>query len=322
MPRRVVTAGTAALLALTAACGGSSPGDGDGGAGTTTINVGVIPITDIAPLHLGIKHGFFEERGLQVETKGAQGGAAIVPGVMSGEFQFGFSNVVSLMLARDKGLPLRIVANGNNSTGKEGDDFSAVVVPENSSIDSPTDLQGKKVAVNTLQNIGPVSVNAAIRRAGGNPSRNPVNYTEMALPDMPPALEQGRIDAAWVVEPFTTITLQAGAKPVLWNMAALGDNTMIAAYFTSQQYVQENPEVVQKFRAAINESLKYAQQHRDETRDIITEYTEIKPEVLEELRLPVWSTEINRGSLRQWSRMASREGYIDDPIDLDKLLLR
>lgn len=324
MLRRMVTVGAAAVLALTAACGGSSgdsaSGGGDGGEGTTTVNVGVIPIADIAPLHLGVQQGFFEERGLEVETQQAQGGAAIVPGVASGEFQFGFSNVVSLMLARDKDLPIQLVANGNNSTGNPGEDFSAVVVPEDSSIEGPTDLQGKKVAVNTLQNIGPVSINNAIREAGGDPSENPVNYTEMALPDMQPALEQGNIDAAWVVEPFTTISLQAGAEPVLWNMAELGDNTMIAGYFTSKQYAQQNPEVVESFRAAMNESLQYAQQNRAEARDIITEYTEIEPEVVEEMMLPAWSSQINRESLQQWSEMTNRDGFIEEPVDLDALL--
>lgn len=326
MLRRMATAGAAALLALTAACGGSASdgssggGGGGGGGGTTTVNVGVVPIADIAPLHLGIKKGFFEEQGLDVQTQQAQGGAAIVPGVMSGEFQFGFSNVVSLMLARDKGLPIKLVANGNNSTGNPGEDFSAVVVPEDSSIEDPTDLQGKKVAVNTLRNIGPVSINNAIREAGGDPSENPVNYTEMALPDMQPALEQGNVDAAWVVEPFTTISLQAGMQPVLWNMAELGDNPMIAGYFTSAQYSQQNPEVVESFRAAMNESLQYAQENREEARDVITDYTDIEPQVVEEMMLPAWSSEINRDSLQQWSQMTNRDGFIENPVDLDALL--
>lgn len=323
MLRRMATASAAALLGLAAACGGSSPegsSGGDGGGGTTTVTVGVVPIADIAPLHLGIEKGFFEEEGLDVQTQQAQGGAAIVPSVASGEFEFGFSNVVSIMLARDQGLQTRIVANGNNSSGEPGEDFSAVVVPEDSSIENPTDLQGKKVAVNTLQNIGPASINRAIREAGGDPSENSVNYTEMALPDMQPALEQGNIDAAWVVEPFTTMALQAGMEPILWNMAELGDNAMIAGYFTSAQYAQQNSEAVQSFRTAMNRSLQYAQENPDEARDVISSYTDIEPEVLQEMMLPAWSSEMNRDSLQQWSQMIHRDGFIDEQIDIDALV--
>lgn len=320
MLRRIVLTGSAALLALTAACGGSSgtqSGDGGGG-GTTTINVGIIPITDVAPLYLGVKKGFFAERGLKVKTQTAQGGAAIVPGVVSGQFQFGFSNIVSLLLARDQGLPVKIVANGNNSTGKVGEDFSAVVVPEDSSIKDVADLEGHSVAVNTLQNIGPVSINAAVEEAGGDPSK--VKYVELALPDMQSALAEGRVDAAWLVEPFTTMGLQGGNRPVLWNFAEMGPNQIIAGYFTSEQYAQQNPETVKAFQAAMQESLTYAQSHREEAREIITTYTEIEPDLLKEVVLPVWQTDINRDSVEQWAELGRKYGIISKPVDLDALL--
>lgn len=324
MRRRILSVGAAAAVLMAAACGGGGDqGGGNGSGELTTINVGVIPITDIAPLHLGIEQGFFEKRGLDVQTQNAQGGAAIVPNVVSGQAQFGFSNVVSLMLARDRGLPLRIVANGNNSTGQQGEDFSAVMVSPDSSIQDATDLQGKNVAVNTLQNIGPVSINEAIRQAGGDPSQNPVNYTEMALPDMLPALEQGNIDAAWLVEPFVTMaSQQQDAQAVLWNMAALGDNTMIAAYFTTRQYAEQNPEVVTAFREGMAESLEYAQNNLDEVRDVIPGYTELDPELVQELMLPQWQNEINRESLQQWADLTLNEGYIDSPVDVNQLLMQ
>lgn len=321
MLRRIVITATAALLALTAACGGGSGdggGGGQGGGGTTTVNVGIIPITDVAPLYLGIEKGFFSERGLKVQTQTAQGGAAIVPGVVSGQFQFGFSNVVSLLLARDQGLPITMVANGNNSTGEVGEDFSAVVVPEDSSIQDAADLEGRSVAVNTLQNIGPASINAAVEEAGGDPSK--VKYVELALPDMQPALEEGRVDAAWLVEPFTTQGLDAGNRAVLWNFARMGDSQIIAGYFTSQQYAQQNPEVVRKFQAAMQESLKYAQNNREEARDIIPSYTEIEPQLLDKVVLPQWQAEISRDGVKQWEQLARKYGIVSKPVDLNALL--
>src|SRR4051794_37798647 len=85
----------ASALSL-AACGGSdgsSGSSGDGTTATTKVSVGVIPIIDVAPLYLGIAKGFFSKRGLEVKPVPAQGGAAIVPAVVSGSQQFGFSNV-------------------------------------------------------------------------------------------------------------------------------------------------------------------------------------------------------------------------------------
>ena len=127
--RRLLTGLTAVTALVTAsACGssdGSGPSDGTASSGgTTTLKVGVIPIVDVAPLYLGQQKGFFTERGLKLSLTPAQGGAAIVPGVVSGQFQFGFSNVTSLMIAQANNVPVKAVANGIASTGVPGKEKS------------------------------------------------------------------------------------------------------------------------------------------------------------------------------------------------------
>ena len=138
-----------------------------------------------------------------------QGGAAIVPGVVSGQFQFGFSNITSLMIAQTKGVPVKVVANGVASTGKAGEDFGGVVVRRRTARSRrPPDLAGKKVAVNTLKNIGDTTVRESVRKAGGDPSK--IKFVEMPFPDMPAALDDGQVDAAWVVEPSLSAIAGAG----------------------------------------------------------------------------------------------------------------
>ena len=97
--------------ALIGACGDDdSGGSGGGGSEVTKLKVGVIPIADVAPLYLGMQKGFFKEENLEIEPQLAEGGAAIVPSVVSGDYQFGFSNVTSLVIAASKNLPVQIVA--------------------------------------------------------------------------------------------------------------------------------------------------------------------------------------------------------------------
>lgn len=327
--RRAVAMGAAALLAPLVACGdgngGAAAGCGGGSIGEdeplsepTTVAVGTIPIVDVAPIYLGQEQGFFEDRGLELEMATAEGGAAIVPGVMSGEFQFGFSNLTSLLIACDQGLGVQVVANGNNSTGQAEQDFGAVVVPADSSIQDAADLEGHTVAVNTLENIGTTTVNASVREAGGDPSQ--VEYTELEFPDMPLALEEGHVDAAWVVEPFLTITTQSGARPVAWNFVDTAPNLMVADYFTSTEYAEEHADVVAAFAAAMNESLEYAQAHPDEARQVVTTYTDIDRELVGQLTLPDWPSELNRESADVLNELAVDDGLIEEPVDLDQLL--
>jgi len=68
-----------------------------------------------------------------------QGGAAIVPGVVSGQFQFGFSNFTSLLIVQTKNVPIKVVANGVASTGVTGKDFGGVTVKKDSPIKTAAD---------------------------------------------------------------------------------------------------------------------------------------------------------------------------------------
>jgi len=56
----------------------------------------------------------------QTEPVPAQGGAAIVPAVISGDDQIGFSNMVSLILAAAHGLPVMAVAYGAGINEQRG----------------------------------------------------------------------------------------------------------------------------------------------------------------------------------------------------------
>jgi NitT/TauT family transport system substrate-binding protein len=310
-------------LALATACGGSDDasdqGDSSSGAsGSTKVTVGVIPIVDVAPIYLGIQKGFFSDEGLDLSLQTAQGGAAIVPAVMSNQYQFGFSNVTSLLLGSSQGLGLKIVASGNATTGDVKKDFGGVVVKANSPIKTAADLAGKKVAVNTLNNINTTTVNEAVRQAGGDPSG--IKYVELGFPDIAPAIDKGDVEAGQLVEPFLTQALDAGDRLVTSNYAATDPHLEVGAYFTSAAYAAKNPKIVEEFTSAMNKSLQYADSHQDEARDILKSYTDIDAATLAKITLPKWPTEINRAAVQKLSDLAVKDGLYKTAPDLDKLL--
>lgn len=317
----------AALLALPAllavsACGssGSPEGEAEEPAASgelTPVTVGVIPIVDVAPIYLGVSEGIFEEAGLDVTLELAQGGAAIVPAVVSGDYQFGFSNNTSLLLATDNGVPLKAVAAGNFTTGAEPD-FGAVVVPDDSDIAAAEDLGGHTVAVNTLNNIGDSTIRNVVEAAGGDESS--LQFVEMGFPDMPAAVAGGQVDAAWIVEPHLTRALQQGARVVSWNFAETDPDLMVASYFTSQQYATENADVVEAFSSAMAESLDFAEENPDAARAILDEYTDIDPEVKEQMTMPRFSSEFSDDSMQLLADLAVQYGLVDSEIDFTALL--
>ncbi|KND44740.1 MULTISPECIES: ABC transporter substrate-binding protein [Streptomyces] len=319
MRRLLIGLAAGALFVTATACGSSGPGGGDAGSGgTTTLKLGVIPIIDVAPLYLGEKKGFYSKRGLELEPTLAQGGAAIVPGVVSGQFDFGFSNMTSLLVAQSKNVPVKAVVNGVASTGKAGADFAEIMVRKGSPLKTASDLEGKKVAANTLGNICDTSVNESVRKDGGDPSE--VEYVEMPFDQMPAALAKGQVDAACVVEPALAAIKSQGGTVLASNFVDVSPYLTVAMYFTSQKYAAENPETVKKFQEATAESLAYADAHPDEVRQIITTYTKIPRNLLETVVLPHWPAEPDRASIERLGELGQKDGLFEKTPDLDELL--
>jgi NitT/TauT family transport system substrate-binding protein len=318
MRRPLVSLLVAAVLMVAAGCGSSDDQSGGAsGGGPQQVKVGIIPILDVAPIYLGKQKGFFTSRNIELTLESGQGGAAIVPGVVSGQFQFGFSNVTSLLIAQSRGLPLKVVSNGVASTGKDKADYGGVVTRDDT-IKTAADLAGKQVAVNTLKNIGDSTIRASVRKAGGDPSS--IKFVELAFPDMPAALEAGRVDAVWVVEPFLSATIAQGGRLVASNYVDAAPDLTVAVYFTSEQLMRSDPDLVKRFTEAMTESLAYADAHPDEARQVLTSYTQIDEAVIKELTLPKWPAEINRASVETLATLAVQDGLVTEQPDLAALL--
>ena len=266
MRRSPLVALLAAVTLALAACGGSDDDPAPAASGQPDkVNAGVIAIVDVAPIYLGKEKGFFSKRNIDLTLTTAQGGAAILPAVLSGQYQFGFSNTISLLLATSQKAPVKVVSNGNNSTGVDGKDFAGLFVKADSPIRSPKELVGKTVAANTLKNIVETSVRASVKKDGGDAAA--VKFTELPFPEQVPALQAGRVDAIFVVEPFQQAAVAAGARKIASSYVDAAPDLTVAMYFTSQQLLSSDADLVSRFTEAMKESLAYADAHPDEVRD-------------------------------------------------------
>jgi NitT/TauT family transport system substrate-binding protein len=311
-----------AAALLVAGCGGDDDGGDGGGSGgggeAVTLKVGVIPIADVAPLYLGMKKGFFKDEQLTIEPQLAEGGAAITPAVLSGDFQIGFSNTISLLIAASKDLPIQIISQGVLAGKDRSEAWADLLVLKDGPIKQPSDLEGKTIAVNTLNNICEVTIKASLEKDGV--AVDQLEFAEVPFPDMNAALEQGRVDAACVVEPFVSQGKAGKARGIDPFYIRTAPDLTVATYFTSTQYAEENADVVDRFVGAMNRSLEYAQSNPDEVRDILLEYTEIPPEAADQIKLPIWRTDLNEPSIELLAELSQKYGLIEEPPDLETLI--
>jgi len=311
-------ASLAFLAGLLLACGGTSGNPAPAASQApepVSLRVGLIPIVDVAPVYLGVQQGFFKEQNLTLDLQLAQGGAAIVPAVVSGDYQFGFSNLVSEILAVGKGLKLQVVSQGVQATDNKDKDPWAILAL-GSTLTSCKSLEGKTIAVNTLKNIGEISIKAACEAQGANVSS--YKLIEMNFPDMLPAMQAGRIDAMWTAEPFSTQAKQAGAHVISYNMVAVQPHMTVATYFATADYVGGHKDVVTRFKKAVDKSLDYATAHPDAVRQIVGTYAKIPPAALSEMVLPYWSHDVNKASINKVVDLMVKYGLVAQKPDLSQ----
>ena len=313
-----ITAAVCLSLAL-AACGGGDGGSDDGG--PREVSVGMLPIVPTAALHAGIEQGFFKERGIELKIETGQGGAALVPTVMTGELEFATSNPVSLLTAADKGLDVRVVSHWSADHEQADDAINAVMATKDSGMTSAKDLEGKTVAVNTLKSMGDLTINEAVRRDGGDPSK--VKYIELGFPDMPAALAKGNADAVWVPEPFMSGLLADGNVTVTNPTAVAVAGMPTQLMFASSAFAEEGAELVKDMTAALEETLAYAQENPDAVRAQIPQVNpNIKAGTAKAIKLEEFGTDLREPQLTRIGELMHAAGWIDKEPDISALLGR
>jgi NitT/TauT family transport system substrate-binding protein len=296
------------------AAGGSEAAAGE--PEVTELTVGQLPVVDVAPLQLAISEGYFEEEGLTVSTENAQGGAALVPALVSGELDVIFSNYVSLFLAENEGLGLRIVAEANRAAPG----FSSVSVLPGSPVQAPGDLAGRRIAVNTLNNVGSLAINAVLESEGVDPST--VQYLEVPFPDMGPTLERGDVDAAWLVEPFTTAvagTLQT--RSVLDPFSGPTDGLPVAGYAVTADFAEDNPNTVAAFQRALDRATQEVAANPEVVAEVLPSYTQLSADVAGRLNLPEYVAAADASQLQRVADLMGEQGLLPEPLDVGAIVV-
>lgn len=311
----------ASAAALLTACGGAGGGSAESATtdgGLVKVNVGTIPAILSAPLFVGIEEGIFEKHGLDVTVNFADGGAAVIPSVLSGENQFGYSNTVSQLAAIDQGLPLKLVQPAwAPCCIPEEDDHGLLVLPD-SGFDEPKDLEGANIAVNTLQNIGEVHIRRAFDNLGV--SHENLTWTQLPFSDMGEALARGDVDAIWVSEPHRTPGLNKGWKQIVAPGVQSFPDQVGGYYSTSQSYAEANPDVVKSFRDAMIEVNTFAEENPARVGEVAVAEMGIDAAIIDQVNFPKFPVEDDGQALRDYGAAVVQYGIIDEePADYDAL---
>jgi NitT/TauT family transport system substrate-binding protein len=308
-------------IALTlSACGsGGDTGTGGGPASSgglekTHLLVGVVPVPSSAPLFIAEKRGFFKEEGLTVKTEIIQAPQAVMPKILNGSMDAFLTSYVSLMAINDSGAAkLKLFQHSQEAAPG----VAGVVVAKGSPVKAPADLRGKTIAVNVLKALGQTLTNAHLQEAGLKPED--VKYVPVQFADQLTALSSGKVDAAWLVEPFLTAAKKSGATQIIDTTDGVTAGVPIDGWGVSEQWLTANPKTAAALHRALAKAQQIASADRTAIDEVVPTYTQIPADAAAAMTLGTFSMRPDQAGVQKLADLLQGYGYIKTKVDVAQL---
>lgn len=285
------------------------------------LKVSIIPIMDVAPLFAAQKEGYFKEQGLEIDTAPTAGGAIGIPGLMAGAYDLVFTNVVSTVLAKAQGLPVRIVTPGS-AVGDSGDGGAGLLVRKGEGLKTGANFAGKSIGVNTQKNIIWLYARAWVQKTGGDPAK--VTYRDVPFPQMVDALKGKRVDAIFAVDPFLTIGKEDPQLELIGSpYIVVQPGVAVAQYVATEDFIAKNPETVKRFNAAMQKGIEWVTRNLNtpQLTELIAGYTKIQPAMLAKMSaLPPPPRRVDTAQITRTIALMKEHELIATEVTVDSLM--
>ncbi|MBQ3600904.1 MAG: aliphatic sulfonate ABC transporter substrate-binding protein [Lachnospiraceae bacterium] len=195
-------------------------------------------------------------------------GPAEVEALFSGDVDMGYIGPVPAVSANVKSNGDVVVLTGATQGGE------VLVARADAGIESVADLSGKVVAIPQIGNTQHISLLQLLSSNGLKPvtEGGNVTVTAVANADVGNMLDRGDIDAALVPEPWGATLMEKGAKLVLGSEDIyMNGEYNTAVVVVRKEFLEKNPEIVEKFLEAHGMATDAINNNRDEALKTINE---------------------------------------------------
>ena len=203
------------------------------------------------------KMGYFAEEGLEVEWLKFTSGAPEIAAMASGDLQFGYIGQGALKLCAEGQADVVSLSHLTNS--------EAILVRTGSGINSFEDIKGKKLATELGTN-GEVLLNMACEKY--QVSREEIEVINMPISNAIAAFIGGSVDAVVAWGPDLT-NIRNNVDEELTAVVETKDFVdmvpFLGSWIANPEYIDGNPDIVQRFQRALSKCYDYRASHLDET---------------------------------------------------------
>ncbi len=226
------------------------------------------------PVYIADEKGWFEEEGLKIKWVGEIPAAQLVPSVASRSIDFANRHTPLVLTANAGGAKLKIIAAGAKTT-PDRPHMKYLVNADNKSIKGVKDFKGKKIGINSFGACSEYVLKEHLKRNGLDKD---VEFVVIPDANQEQVLKQGQIDIAVLHSPYYEKATKAGGAREVFNdyVVDKGLSGMLP-YFTSEELIKENPEVVKKFVKVLVKASNWTNKHHDEAAQIFAKRRGLDP---------------------------------------------
>jgi len=248
----------------------------------SSIRVGVPDTVDAAPLYLARQEGYFTEVGLNVEIvkiSANQAQPLLQAKSPRDRVDVALGDYVPIFQELEDGAKLRILAEGYSA----GPGVLQIMTSQTSGIGSVQELRHKRVAVDPTYALGKLSLAQTLAsRSVVTPSDEgfdlstglPLTVVAMPFKQMSAALKDGRVDAAWMVEPYVSAAEQTiGARRIADGAAGSLAELPLSGYMVTESWAKRYRGTGAAFVAALQKAQGLATRNPGAVRTILPSYT-------------------------------------------------
>lgn len=213
-----------------------------------------------APMYVAINEGFFEEEGLAIDLSTGQGADKTMQQLLSGNVDIGFSGPEQVVYIYNQGREDYPVVFGQ-LTQRDG---SFLVGREEEEKFDWSSLKGKEIIGGRPGGIPEMALEYVLKQNGLNPENDVKMVTNVDFTATAGAFKSGIGDYVALFEPTATMLEKDGAGNIVSSIGNEAGNISYTCFYTTKSYMDENPEIIQKFTNAIYKGQQWVQQHTSE----------------------------------------------------------
>jgi len=252
-----------------------------------------------APFYVAKEKGFFEEEGLDVTFNHGSAELNPVKMVTARVDEIGLlGGPDTLLVARGKEHPLKAVAVFHKNAN-----FVVIVTMKNSGLETLQGLEGKKVGF-FYGHISTDILHALFKNEGINVSEVGVKYYDYSQ------MIAGQVDAEAGWNYFTIPLLRTkGIEVNIIDPADYGLNSHGYTIFAREDFIESNPETVERFVRATMRGLQFTVNNPEEAIEILTKYGEDLNKEDELARLPEYAKVVSKAPYGLMEKAMFQETY-------------